>query len=446
MGSLVRNIRWIVVGTVVMIVLFAGVPVVLMRRADFGSRSTALPFPGQVAAMVKSVERAPEEDRGLLVNAFDSPIMNVQLVDAPPQSRGNVTMPGLEFALHTYLSALDGRSLDTFVDVTSGPGLVLNRKGESWATRPIRLVVGLKTGGYLVIDTRTPVVDRINGIGLSLFMLLATLLVAAFAVYLLTRQLRPLMRLSQAVERFGTNLESSNLPDDGAKEVRDLTNAFRSLQTRIRDLVAGRTRMMAAISHDLGTYLTRLRLRIEFIEDAEERARAEREIADMQNLISGTLTLAKLDHDAEPLEPADIAEILHRRAGRFAAGGLVRFDGPEPVIAMARPAALARAFDNLIANALKYGGEADIAVHAAGGEAEVLIQDRGPGIPPEAREAVLEPFFRGDPARNLDEAGFGLGLAIVAEILKRHQASLSFEDRPGGGLTVRVRLALARHA
>jgi two-component system osmolarity sensor histidine kinase EnvZ len=217
------------------------------------------------------------------------------------------------------------------------------------------------------------------------------------------------------------------------------------MQERIRDLLASRSRMLAAIGHDFGTYLTRLRLRSEFIADPEHRAAAIRDVENMDALITGTLTLAQADQEGETPEPADLVALTRRHAEGFAsAGERVRFRATVAHLpATLQPIAFGRALTNLISNALRYGNEADVTVQRDDADALVIVEDRGPGIPAAEREAVLEPFHRRDAARNLDKAGFGLGLAIVADILRRNAATLAFEDREGGGLRVVVRVKAA---
>jgi signal transduction histidine kinase len=217
------------------------------------------------------------------------------------------------------------------------------------------------------------------------------------------------------------------------------------MRERIRELMAARSRMLAAIGHDFGTYLTRVRLRTEFIADPEHRAAAIRDIENMDALITGTLTLAQSDQDGEKRETVDLVSLTRRHAEGFAAAGeRVRFQTSLARLdASLQPIAFGRAVTNLISNALRYGDQADVSVERDAGDALVIVADRGPGIPAAERAIVLEPFHRRDAARNLDQAGFGLGLAIVADILKRNAATLGFEDREGGGLRVVVRMKAA---
>jgi two-component system osmolarity sensor histidine kinase EnvZ len=218
------------------------------------------------------------------------------------------------------------------------------------------------------------------------------------------------------------------------------------MQERIRSLVEGRTRLLAVVSHDVGTYLTRLRLRAEFIEDAEQRAKAVRDISEMQALLADSLALARLDQRDVPEGRADLIVVVRAQSNAFAAdGGQVRLSvDDEPLMVVGRDVVLGRLVANLVSNALKYGREADVGVRRDGDAAELRVEDRGPGIPAAERERVLEPFFRLDNARNLDTPGSGLGLAIANDIVRRVGGSLRLSDREGGGLSVRVRLPLAR--
>jgi signal transduction histidine kinase len=200
--------------------------------------------------------------------------------------------------------------------------------------------------------------------------------------------------------------------------------------------------MLASISHDLGTYLTRLRLRSEFISDAAQREAAIRDIEDMDALISNTMVLAEIEQNREPVQMRDIVDLVRRQVASHASSGSpVRFHTSIDNLEMPlRPIAINRALGNLISNALRYGNEADVTISRAGGNVLLLVEDRGPGIPAADREIVLEAFHRRDAARNLDRRGFGLGLAIVNDILRQHGGSLAFADRPGGGLRVTVTL------
>jgi signal transduction histidine kinase len=406
-----------------------------------------LPLPRQAAAMADLIENLPSSQWPTATAAISTPATKVSVLGAPPATRGGMAMPGVTVALRAYLAAMDGRPvsimaglrrLDQSPDVRLGNEMVR-------ATSPVRIVIGLHNGKLLVIEAMGPASQRFTGVRLGVLALSVTLLIGFGALWFMNRQMRPLEQLAKAVEQFGTRLEASTLKEEGTIELRQLIAAFNRLQANIGDLVRGRTRIISAVGHDLGTYLTRLRLRAEYIADTDQRARAIRDIDDMHGLMQETLALAKLQHDGDGDTPVDIAPLLKKTIAGFAeAGGPVReFLPGTPVMVRIGPAAFARAAGNLISNALKYGGEADVRLSSSGATAELVVEDRGPGIPPEERAAVLEPFYRRDSARNLNERGFGLGLAIVSEVVKGAGGTLTFEDRDGGGLRVKIALPLA---
>ena len=417
----------------------------LQARGNGLAGGVLLPPARQLAAMVGQIEAAPPGRLPGLLAAFTSRSQTVFVVTTPPEPGRDVRMPGLRLALASYRRALDGRAVSVSVEGGEGdePRLI-RRRDRFWLANPLRLAIGLKDGRTAIVEVRGWRAGQFDGLRLSMIALAAAIVIGAAALFLLLRQLGPLRRLAGAVDRFGASAAPETLPEQGSKEVRQLIGAFNRLQGQVGALVAGRSRMMAAIGHDLGTYLTRLRLRTEFIEDPDQRRKAIDDIAGMHAMMTDTLTLAKLDHDAEPAEPADLGALLRDRADGLPDPAKVSLSLPAaPVMAPVRRTALSRAVDNLISNALKYGGAVEITLRAVGGTAEMLFEDRGPGIPAAERQAVLEPFYRRDGARNLDEPGFGLGLAIVADVVARHAGTIALEDRDGGGLRARVRLPLA---
>jgi signal transduction histidine kinase len=418
------------------------------QRID-NPRGLYLPVPAQIAAIVEMVETTPPDRLPLLLHALNSNMMRISVVDTPPGSAETRSMPMFTRMVRRYLKELGGRPVRAMVDLSGdGEAAIDEANGRMLTTHPIRLVIGLRTGRTLVVELRNDYLVRMTGFRLALAVLLATVVIGAGSLWAVRRQIRPIEKLADAVDRFGSPLEIPPLKEEGATEVRRLIVAIGRMQARIRDLVGGRTRMMAAIGHDLGTYLTRLRLRAEFIGDETQRARAIRDIEEMHALMNDTLTLARLENDGELRDAVDLAGLARRIAEGFSASGeAVRLLVPEtPLIVFARETAIGRALTNLISNALKYGGEAEVTLSKAGELARLVVEDRGPGIPPGEREAVLEPFYRRDAARNLDAGGFGLGLAIVADIVRRHSGTVKLGDRPGGGLSVTVELPLANQA
>ena len=262
----------------------------------------------------------------------------------------------------------------------------------------------------------------------------------------------PLAGLAAAAEAFGTAEEPPPLPKRGPEEVLALARALDRMRTRLLRLLDDRTQMLAAISHDLRTPITRLRLRAEFIEDERAREMTLRDLDQMNGLVESALSYVR-DGQGAPgggeTTLIDLASVVQTVCDGFSdVGAAVSLERTRHVLVRGRPDDLQRAITNLVDNAVKYGGGARLVMGPAGsgdhpGVAVEVIDD-GPGIPDAERSAMLQPFVRGDRARNLDSAsGFGLGLSIVLAIVEGHGGRLRLENRPGGGLCARIELPLA---
>lgn len=215
------------------------------------------------------------------------------------------------------------------------------------------------------------------------------------------------------------------------------------MQARITRLVADRTLMLAAVAHDLRSALTRLRLRVELIEEEAQRDRAVADLEAMEQMLDETLAFARDEAADEGREPTDLAALLQTLVSDVSdAGGQAVYEGPDRLTALVRPVGIRRALTNLIDNAVRYGGRAEVRLQAEPRRIEIIIDDRGPGIPPERRDDVFRPFLRLEPSRSRATGGSGLGLAVARSIVRRHGGEIGLEDRPGGGLRVRVGLPL----
>jgi two-component system osmolarity sensor histidine kinase EnvZ len=317
---------------------------------------------------------------------------------------------------------------------------------ENFSQRPVRLVVPLSDGEFIVAETVDDLTVRVLGLPPGFWAGIIGFLVAALALYAVLRETIPLSRLARSVDRFAEAIEPAPVPVGGAREVRALIGAFNRMQSRIAELVRNRTFMLAAISHDLRTYLTRLRLRVEMMPDPDMRERATRDVEEMSGLLDDALTFARTSFAGNRSEQVDLAEIVGRECSeRAAAGQTIKCDvSATPIHVWGDPAALVRIVGNLIDNAVKYGGEAAVTLSQvgtqAGTEAIMLVDDRGPGVPPAERERIFEPFLRLEASRNRDRGGAGLGLAIARHLVLSLGGAIAVEDRPGGGARFCVRL------
>lgn len=252
---------------------------------------------------------------------------------------------------------------------------------------------------------------------------------------------RPLSRLARAAVELGRDLDSPPLSVEGPTEVRRAATAFNLMQTRIRHDVQARTQMLAAITHDLQTPLTRLRLRLEKVSDQELRDKLVADLAAMQEMIREGLDLARSLDPEEVLQRVDLDSLLDSVCADAADVGLdVTLDGRAGASIAVRPNALRRCLTNVIDNAVKYGGYARVSVVRNPTSVAVRIRDGGPGIPEELLAHVCEPFYRIESSRSRDTGGTGLGLTIARNIVQKHGGTLRLRNHPEGGLEVTLEL------
>lgn len=269
---------------------------------------------------------------------------------------------------------------------------------------------------------------------------LLMVLIIGFAVRRVTR---PLKDLSMAAEKFGRGEEQEPLRPSGPREVRALTSAFNDMQDRLTRFVRDRTRMLAAISHDLRTPITSLRLRAEFIDDDENREKMIETLDEMAAMTEATLRFARDEAQAETAENADLGALLEALAGdQQDLGHDCTVETGERIVLPCRPVALKRALRNLIENGIRYGEAVTIKAVSDDDEAVIRIRDKGPGIPRDRLKDVFEPFVRLEESRSEETGGIGLGLAITRSIIHAHGGRIDLRNRPEGGLEAAVRLPL----
>jgi signal transduction histidine kinase len=273
----------------------------------------------------------------------------------------------------------------------------------------------------------------------AMFAVISVTLLGLWAARALTT---PLSAFARAAESFSLNSTDAPLPERGPEEIRAVARALNRMRARITALIDDRTRMLAAIGHDLRTPITRLRLRSEFIEDEAHRLRMLADLDQMRSMLEAVLSFLRNDRRPESMTPTDVASSLQLVADQFSdMGHKVGYVGPDHLTAMVRPDDLHRCVTNLVENAVRFGTETCIRLAPSADGAAIEIEDDGPGISEERKDIMLQPFVRGDSARNMDDAaGFGLGLSIANAIVLAHGGELSLHDRQPQGLCVRILL------
>lgn len=266
-------------------------------------------------------------------------------------------------------------------------------------------------------------------------------LALGIVLYAMTRTItRPLGDLARAADAVGRGATGTPLKETGAREIRHATRAFNSMQERLRRYLDSRTQVLAAMSHDLRTPLTRLRLRVESIDDEQLRQRLVEDLDEMSSMIRGALGVFRGLNDEEVAVPVDInALALELQRQQAELGGEVSIVGSARAPYLAKPLALKRCLGNLVQNAIRHGVRATIEIEDAA-QLIVRVLDQGPGIPEDMLEKVFEPFFRLEHSRNRDTGGTGLGLSIARDIAQAHGGSLSLHNRHNGGLEARLTL------
>ena len=274
--------------------------------------------------------------------------------------------------------------------------------------------------------------------------LLMTAAAAGLTLWAVRRLTAPVRTLAAAAEALGRDVNAPPLPEDGPLEVATAAAAFNTMAARIRRFVDDRTELLTSIGHDLRTPVTRLKLRAEFVEDDEQRAKIMADLEELEAMVSATLAFGRDARTTEPVSSLDLAELLRTvldEAGDARPDAVERLDyeGPAHLTVRARPLALKRALTNLVSNAVTYGGAARVRlISPIGGMLTIEVEDDGPGIPPAELDRVFEPFHRGEPSRSRETGGVGLGLPIARNIFRAHGGDVTLANRPTGGAKATV--------
>ena len=386
------------------------------------AESNTLPVPGHIAALVELIERTPSEEQKLVLRVASSET----------------------FAARIDAGANTGTTAQRIL-----PRLNERRRLFSRLVPPtVDVRVGLRTGDTLVIEVGNAILLGPLGLPVGFGAGIFGTLIALLALLVMHRETKPLARLAEAVDRVDLSLDPVALPEArrSAPEIRSLIDAFNRLQGRLGELLRSRMAMLGGISHDVRTYATRLRLRAEKINDEAERDRAIADINDMILLLDDALLASRAGAGELAEEMVEIDDIIRAEvADRQSGGARIDYQGGHweqvPTVLGDR-LALRRVVANLADNAIKYGGSAHLRSMIIGKDFLLTVDDEGAGIPPEHRQAMLEPFSRLETSRSRGTGGAGLGLAIARGLTEAHGGALSIQQAPSGGARISVRLPL----
>lgn len=435
----------VLIGQIATLVLFSQ-----SRRAavEMAAREQVL---GRVAALVRLVEDTPPDLHPRILATASSARL-VYSIDRRPLVEGSGAGPGENFAIST-LDEIFGDGREVRVQLRRDPVRMhhhdepwddddRDRRAERgrWFLPTVALSVRLADGRWLNTATVLPRPTFLAWPTLTSTILIAVLL-SVVVVLSVRRITRPLRLLADASDRFGRGETVPVLKESGPEELRRTVGAFNAMQARVTRFVSDRTRMLAAISHDLRTPLTALRLRAEFVDDPEIRDKIIDTVDEMSRMTEATLAFAREDADGEEARPTDLTALANAVVDDFAdLGEDVSVDAPDRLEHVVRPVALRRAVRNLVENAIRYGSRARVSLRAEDDDVVIDIDDDGPGIPPDRLEAVFEPFVRLEESRSTETGGVGLGLSTARSIVRGHGGELMLVNRPDGGLRASIRL------
>jgi two-component system osmolarity sensor histidine kinase EnvZ len=381
---------------------------------------------GDIAAIVDIVEAYPLNGDFQAITAIAASRFGLNVAVLPPEP---LPPPGPK----PFFSPLD-RVLSQELSSQIGKPFWIDTVGRS---NVVEIRIQLADHVLRVFAPRSQTYASNSLIFIS-WMVITSAILLAIAIVFLRNQIKPILRLTGAVDDFGKGRAVADFPPRGAREVRQATIAFHQMRRRVERQIDQRTAMLAGVSHDLRTILTRLRLQLAFLEDTADVAALKADIDDMSRMLEGYLAFARGDNDEETL-PTDIAALLDEIAGEARVAGHdveVGFSG-EPLVRV-RPQSFKRCIANLVGNAGRHGKHVAVTGVHAGEHLTVTVDDDGPGVPFEEQEAVFKPFYRLDDARNLDETGTGLGLPIARDIARSHGGDIVLSDSPMGGLRATV--------
>lgn len=407
------------------------------RHWDTVTRWLAVGVAGEISLLTDMVEKAGSEatrekalDLGREHFGFD--------VTLEPKSR----LDDIDFDQKTTVSRLDKTLTKTFNRQLDHP-FAIDTTLTSARPRQIAVFVELDQGLLRVVAPRKRVDSTTTRIFIG-WMVGLSLLLLMLAIYFLTRQLRPIRRLAWAADNFGKGRDVGDFELAGATEIRQAGAAFNTMRKRILRQLTQRTEMLAAVSHDLRTPLTRMKLELEMLKgtkpEPDDIKALQKDVEDMAKVVDGYLAFAR-GEGQEGMAPTDLGNILHEVGSRNGREGVtVDIELERSITMPLRPVAIRRCMANLVDNAVRYASWVGIRATMEDEQVWIAIDDDGPGIPEDQREAVFKPFFRLDASRNPGTGGVGLGLSIARDIVLSHGGDIQLLDAPAGGLRVLIRL------
>lgn len=428
----------------------------MQDRSELLVQASGMQSAQRIADIVRLLDTMTPAERSRIVKVLSAPPLTVALDRGPLAAQDATTDAGAHAAIFTsLLRRFLGDERPVTVGMAEGVpykggamrGLKsmegsgewtppMMRKGGMGGSGPSFIAqVRLQDGTLATFDARQ---SQATGnwpyrVLLSIVLLLAAVIVVSLiAVRWATR---PLKTLADAADELGKNINRPPLAESGPTEVARAARAFNTMQSRLASYLRERTQVLAAMSHDLKTPITRLRLRAELLDDTELRSKFGNDLQEMESMVASALDFLRGMDNGEPVQPVDVNAMLESlQADLRETGGEVNLTGRAASPYPGRPQALKRCLANLLENAIKYGQSARVVVDDGSARLQISILDAGPGLPPDQIEKVFEPFYRVEASRNRDTGGTGLGLAIAKNVAELHGGRIELSNRAEGGL------------
>lgn len=415
------------------------------EESERQAQAPAVRFPlsKQTAAIVELLDAAPDNLRSDILAAVATPDFSVTIADEPPEPSSNSRlMPVLEWLVAQFLETGRDRTIVAFQTPHGefGPIARLFELASPSSTASVTIAAALSDGKYAVVLLNRASQERVFGIPAGFLIGVLGSLFAAIALWAIAREAKPLKQLAASVVAFGGDGLPRKVNAAGAPEIRALSEAVNEMQDRISALLTARTVLLGAVSHDLKTLITRLRLRVECIDNDDQRQRATADLDAMTELVDDALAVARGASDTRNHEPRDLSPLLQNEISGFASPAvrLTIDDGPHTLRCDAL--GIARVISNLVENALQFGTRAEVSLRREDDLMFIVVDDDGPGVPEQERAAIFEPFVRLETSRSRETGGSGLGLAIVRQIVCAHDGSVTVDESPLGGARFTVAL------
>jgi two-component system, OmpR family, osmolarity sensor histidine kinase EnvZ len=437
-----RVFFWIAAIALVLEILGLTSTFIEMRRQRVGGAATLVP--DQIAAVVRLWGSLDENQRRDVLAAISGAGLAYRITsEAPAESSRDAHVREVEDAVRKRLAA---EGTNDVVALIQSRRFGRDNRAINWAlsTEPVRVYVRLRAGEWLVAEVRGDLLPRFFGLPTGFWLGIIGFLLTGGVLIVILREGRAIERIAHSLETFAATGAPQPIPIRGSPEIASLAKRTLRMEEQVATLLNERNVMLGAIAHDIKTYVQRLKLRLDILDDPRQIEKAMHDLDAMDKLVEDALLVAV---HANPLKTREAVELFALAADEVEVarmtGGRVTLHhkGSGPFFVSGDRAALSRALSNIIGNALRYGSAAHVTMDNQGTTTKIIVDDEGPGIPASQREAVFRAFHRAESSRNRSTGGTGLGLAIAHNIIERqHQGGIDIDSAPGGGARFTISL------